>query len=123
MREGGKGYLQRWKVVDTQYSNFLKTPPPLNGLHRDLVQVRAPAPTEFLCENQALADAVAFGGDHDNPKFRAQVSEAITRLAEAMESRDRGSLTASLPNAVGASRHAIDEEVLDCQTLRKASVI
>ncbi|KAH9966181.1 hypothetical protein BGW80DRAFT_744092 [Lactifluus volemus] len=117
-REGGKGYLQRWEVVTTQYSNFLKTLPPLSGLHQ---LVRAPpALTEFLCENQALADAVAFGGDHDSPEFRAQVSEAISRLAPDVKSRDCAgdSLTVSLPNAGGASRHAsaTDEEVLNCET-------
>jgi cytochrome c-type biogenesis protein CcmH/NrfF len=77
MREGGKSYVHRWEVVVTQYSNFVKTLPPLRptGLH--LVVRAPPTPTEFLCENQALADAVAFGGQ----EFRAQVSEAIRGLA------------------------------------------
>jgi hypothetical protein len=118
LREGGESYRQRWEVVATQYSNLLKTLPPLAGLRL----VRAPpAPTEFLCENQALADAVAFGGDHDSPEFRVRVSEAISGLAsavEGIESRSRVSLTApvSLPNTGGASRHATDSEVLDFET-------
>jgi hypothetical protein len=111
IREGGESYRRRWDVVVTQYVNFLKTLPAL-------LLALAPTTIEFLCENQALADAVVFGGDDDSPELRAQISGAISRLGPEVETqkRNRAALLRSLLPNTGAFEHATDEEALGLAT-------
>jgi hypothetical protein len=111
MREGGETYRQRWNVLVTHYGNFLRTLPPL---HLAL----GPTAVEFLSESQALADAVAFGSDHESPQLIAQISEAIGRLELEIETekQKRANLLRSLLPRGNVPEYATDEEVLGLAT-------
>ncbi|KAH9972429.1 hypothetical protein BGW80DRAFT_1314332 [Lactifluus volemus] len=111
MREGGEAYHQRWNVLVTHYGDFLKTLPPL---HLAL----GPTAVEFLSESQALADAVAFGSDHESPQLIAQISEAIGRLELEIETekQKRANLLRSLLPRGNVPEYATDEEALGLAT-------
>jgi hypothetical protein len=109
--EGGESYRRLWDVVVTEYSHFLKSLPPLK-------LALAPTTVEFLCHNQALADAVAFGGDLDNAEFRAWICDAISKFKPEVDTQKqkRASLLRSLLPNDGASECATDETVLGLAT-------
>ncbi|KAI0250352.1 hypothetical protein BJV78DRAFT_1220121 [Lactifluus subvellereus] len=111
IRDGGVSYRQGRDVVVTQYGNFLKT-------LRPLPLALTPTAIEFLCENQALADAVASGSTTDGPELRVRISEAISKLEQELETRklERTTLLRTLLPNTGASEHATDEEALGLAT-------
>jgi hypothetical protein len=109
--EGGENYRRLWDIVVTEYSNFLKSLPPLK-------LALAPTTVEFLCYNQALADAATFGVDLDNAEFRAWICDAISKLKPELDTQKekRASILRSLLPSDGASENAPDETVLGLAT-------
>ena len=77
VQEGGDSYkLLRQRIV-MEYSNFLKTLPPI-------LLALAPSGTRFLCENQALASTLA---QNDGQSVRSRFLEAISSLRPELETR------------------------------------
>lgn len=82
VQEGGDGYkLLRQRVV-MEYSNFLKTLSPI------LLALSPPA-IRFLCENQALASALAHNNGSNDLVVKSRFLEAISRLRPELETRER----------------------------------
>ncbi|KAI0275539.1 hypothetical protein BGY98DRAFT_1188376 [Russula aff. rugulosa BPL654] len=78
--EGGEGYkLLRQRVI-VEYSNFLKTLAPI-------LLALSPSGTRFLCENQALASALAQNNGPNDPSVRSRFLEAIKILRPELETR------------------------------------
>jgi hypothetical protein len=78
--EGGEGYkLLRQRVI-VEYSNFLKTLAPI-------LLALSPSGTRFLCENQALASALAQNNGPNDPSVRSRFLEAINILRPELEMR------------------------------------
>jgi hypothetical protein len=78
--EAGDNYkLLRQRVV-MEYASFLK---PLSPI----VLALSPTPTRFLCENQALADALAQNSGHDDLSIRTLSLGATSRLGRELEMR------------------------------------
>jgi hypothetical protein len=111
IRAGGAIYRRGRDVVVAQYANFLETLPPL-------LLALAPTAIEFLCENQVLADAVAFGSNPEGLELRARIFEAISKLRQELETRklERTALLRSLLPNTDTSEHATDEEPLGLAT-------
>jgi hypothetical protein len=111
IHEGGETYQQRWSVLVAHYGNFVRTLPPL-------LLALTPTAVEFLSENQALADAVAFGSGHDSSQLIAQISEAIGRLGFEVETQKqkRANLLGSLLPRGSVPEYATDEEALSLAT-------
>jgi hypothetical protein len=111
IREGGHGYLQRRRVVLEDYANFLKTLSPI------LLALSPPA-TEFLCENQALADALALDSGFDHSSVRGRVLDVITRLGPELETqkRERAKLLRSLLPKTDVFEGATDDEAIALAT-------
>ncbi len=63
-----------------EYSNFLKTLIPI-------LLALSPSATRFLCENQALADALAQNNGPSDMSVRSRFVEAITGLRPELEAR------------------------------------
>ena len=80
--EGGEGYkLLRQRVI-VEYSNFLKTLAPI-------LLALSPSGTRFLCENQALASALAQNNGPNDPSVRSRFLEAIKPQTGARDAETR----------------------------------
>jgi len=80
VQEGGDDYkLLRQRIV-VEYSNFLKTLTPIP-------LALSPLATRFLCENQALASALAQNNGPNDQSVRSRFLEAINSLRPELETR------------------------------------
>ncbi|KAI0301008.1 hypothetical protein B0F90DRAFT_373020 [Multifurca ochricompacta] len=80
VREGGEHYRQRRALVADAYAKVLR---PLSPLRLAL----SPTFADFLCGNQALADAVALSADRDNLYLPKLIYEAICKFCPELEAR------------------------------------
>jgi hypothetical protein len=106
--EGGDSYrLFRQRVV-VEYSNFLKGLPPM-------LLALSPSATRFLCQNQALADALAL---NDEVSLGSRFSEAIRGLKAELEMRkqERARHLRSLLPKMDVFEHATDDQVIGLAT-------
>ncbi|KAH9986004.1 hypothetical protein BJV74DRAFT_952025 [Russula compacta] len=111
IREGGDSYHRRRRVVLEGYANFSRTLSPL-------LLALAPTVTEFLCEDQGLADALALGSDPNYLSLRARIFEAISRLRPDLETRkrERTRLLRSLLPKLDVPERATDDEAVSLAT-------
>jgi hypothetical protein len=80
VQEGGESYkLLRQRIVK-EYSNFLRTLTPI-------LLALSPSGTRFLCENQALASALAQNNGPNDQSVRSRFLEAINSLRPELETR------------------------------------
>jgi hypothetical protein len=80
VQEGGDSYKQLRQRVVLEYSNFLKTLIPI-------LLALSPSGTRFLCENQALASALAQNNGPNDESVRSRFLEAISSLRPELETR------------------------------------
>ena len=108
LHEGGDAYCLLKQHVLLEYSNFLKTLPPI-------LLALSPTVTKFLCENQALADALALG---DNQSLRGRFFEAIGSLRPGLERRkqERARHLRSLLPKTDVFEGATDDEAIALAT-------
>jgi hypothetical protein len=82
VQEGGDDYKQLRQRVVVEYSNFLKTLTPI-------LLALSPSATRFLCENQALASALAQNNGPYDMSVRSRFLEAINSLRPELETRKK----------------------------------
>jgi hypothetical protein len=99
------------RLVLVEYSNFLKTLPPI-------LLALSPTVTRFLCENQALADALALNNGHNDQPLRNRISEAISGLRPEIEKRkqDRARHLRSLLPKTDVFEGATDDDAIALAT-------
>ncbi|KAI0301009.1 hypothetical protein B0F90DRAFT_372221 [Multifurca ochricompacta] len=111
LRSTGERYTRRREFVASQFANVVKTLSPLLlGL--------SPTFMEFLCASRTLANAVALDSDPDNSALGEQTREAISKLAQELETRrqERTDLLRSLLPKDIVSKYATDDEALSLAT-------
>ena len=109
---GDVRYLERRGLVVDQWARFMTTLPPL---HLALL----PSFLGFLCQNRALACAVAMADDPENQILNEQTREAISRLGPELETEklERAAiLRRLLPEEDTYDEGATDEQVLSLAT-------
>jgi hypothetical protein len=111
MREGGEDYCTRRQLVIGQYANHLKTLPPI------LLSL-SPTVTQFLCENQALADTLALGSGPDHTPLTCRIVEAVNGLRPELEKRERerNTLLRSLLPKADVSEGSTDDQAIALAT-------
>ena len=111
VQEGGDGYkLLRQRVV-AEYLNFLKTLTPM-------LLALSPSATRFLCENQALASALAQNSHPDDLCVKSRFLEAISSLRPELERRkqERTKHLRSLLAETDVSEGLTDDEAIALAT-------
>jgi hypothetical protein len=108
---GDQRYLERVGLVVDQLGIFMATLPPL---HLALL----PTFTELLCENWALARAIALDDDPNNLTLNEQTREVISRLTPELEARklERAAVLRSILPQEDSYEGATDEQVLALAT-------
>lgn len=109
VQEGGENYkLLRQRVV-MEYANFRK-------MFLPITLALSPSGIRFLCENQALASALAQNNGLDDPSVKSRFLEAINSLGPELETRrqERAKRLRSLLTDV--DRFAMGEEVIALAT-------
>ena len=109
--EGGDGYGRLRRLVLGLYSNFLKTLP-------SILLALSPTASRFLCENQALADALAHNNCHDDLTLKNRFDEAISGLEAELETRkqERAKYLRSLLPKTDVFEDATDDEAIALAT-------
>ncbi|KAI9507425.1 hypothetical protein F5148DRAFT_1204959 [Russula earlei] len=110
-RDGGENYRLRRQLVLAEYAAFLRTLPPI-------LLALSPTATEFICENQAVADALALGIGPDHPPITDRTVEAINRLRPELEKRmrERARLLRSLLPQSDISEDVTDDKAISLAT-------
>ena len=111
VQEGEEGYkLLRQRVV-VEFSSFLKTLTPI-------LLALSPSGTRFLCENQALASALAQNNGPDDLSVRSRFLEAINNLRPELETRkqERARHLRSLLTQVDGFESLTDDGVIALAT-------
>ncbi|KAN0109267.1 hypothetical protein V8E52_009451 [Russula decolorans] len=117
VQEGGDDYkLLRQRVV-VEYSTFLKTLTPI-------LLALSPSATRFLCENQALASALAQNNGPNDMSVRSRFLETINSLRPELETRNQERakhLRSLLPEMDGFEVLTDDEAIALATSIYKCS--